>query len=276
MKKLILAILLSVPILTIAQSKKQKSSQDSTKYYRRQLANLWRNGMDSIRNSEAFLDIAKKLDIRAQRSDSYWGLSMFTEVLHSNYGDFNKNIVQSGFKPLDPIMLRMGMGITDKHKRRMFDFYFGVSSFNKEVKKGDESIESGLLNLTQFNWGYDLLHSKRVSLYPYAGASIRLAFLNYSKPPETNPGYTDISNLITRDQSSKLSSTKLGYQLGLGFDYSLGMDRDKRNKTYFFTKIATDNPVGEDKYKTNGVAYKPKIKHGDWLVTMGFKIVTPR
>src|SRR5687768_1335746 len=120
------------------------------------------------------------------------------------------------------------------------------------------------------------MKSRKISIYPYACLSIRIAYLNYSKPQDINSSYTNISNLVNRDQSAKLSSTKLGYQVGLGFDYVLGTDKDKTTKFILFTKIATDNPIGTDKYKINGVEYKPEIRHGDWLVTVGIKFANPR
>lgn len=275
MKNILAVFVLFIPSLIFGQSKHQKYPKDSINYYNVQLNKLSKTYSDSLKHSKEYILLHNNIKRLTSDVNSYWGITIFGEILHTDYSKLNKYITQNGFKPLKSILPRIGIEITDKHKRRMFDFYFAVLGFSNESKKGDEKIESNLINVCQFNWGYDLLNSKRISIYPYAGLSIRLAYLNYSKSAVTNTAYTDITNIIITNQSAKLSSTKLGYQIGLGFDYSLS-NNTKINRSIFFTKIAMDNPIGEDKYKKQNIDYKPGIRHGDWLISLGLKMVFSR
>jgi hypothetical protein len=113
-----------------------------------------------------------------------------------------------------------------------------------------------------------------VSLYPFAGISFRGSELRYSAPTQTNPNFTNISNVVISEPRAYGSSSRLGYQAGLGFDLKLGGNKSQTYKTILFIKGGTNQPFKKDTYKIEGYRYDPGIRQADWLVTVGLKLAT--
>lgn len=255
----------------------QKKETDSLRYYEKQLNELHRITMDSLRETEEYRALEEKIEEIRYRpknfSKNYTGLVLFGDLMHSNYTAFNNSIVQDGFTPLDEYTGRIGFGISSKTENLMFDFYFATGSFRNRSKKGDEKIQAGLSNIFQFDLGYDFINSKVISMYPFAGLSLRTSTLRYSKPVQLNGGYTNISNILINNQSVDGSSLRVGYQAGIGLDVAIPGKKSKGAKTIFFTKFGTNRPIGRDRYKIHGIKYNPGIKQADWLISFGFKFV---
>jgi hypothetical protein len=227
--------------------------------------------MDSVKNSEQYISLYKQLQHHRSRSNNYTGMSLFADIVHSDYDRFNESIAPGGFPAFNPISYRIGFGISSKHDRLMSDFYFGVLGINSRSKKGEEKITTSLSNLLQYDFGIDLLKSSVLSLYPYAGLSLRMSSLKYKKPAQTNPGYTNITNMVINDQNVSTSSLRLGYQAGLGLDVAIYNRPGEMSKTMLFIKAGTNGPVWRDAYEINNIKYKPGIRHGDWMITVGIK-----
>ena len=255
---------------------------DSLSYYQRELRSLTVKTLDSLRNSERYKFLQERIRKLHNTGKNYSGFVFFTDLMHSDFSKFNNSIAQKGFPAMDPISLRFGFGMSSKTERLMFDFYFGIGSLNSKSKKGDTAIKAGLTNLFQVDLGYDLLNSDVVSIYPYGGLSFRVSSLEYSSPVQVNPNFTNITDIIINDRSTYGDSQKLGYQAGIGFDFIV--TKDKTRTTHqangsmatiiLFTKIGTNRAIGSDKYKLQGIKYKPGIKQGDWLVSVGIKFGT--
>lgn len=275
MKKIL--SLLFVLVLINITVKSQKRETDSLKYYQKQLSELYRITMDSLESTDEYSALKEKIDEIRHRpknySKNYAGLVLFGDLMHSDYAAFNNSIAQDGFAPLNEYTTRIGVGITTKNDNLMFDLYFFTGSLRNKSEKGDEKIEAGLSNSFQFDLGYDFINSKIVSMYPFAGLSIRTSSLEYSKPVQINPGYTNISNILVNDQSIDGSSLRVGYQAGIGLDVAIPGKKSKGAKTIFFTKFGTNRPIGRDRYKIHDIKYNPGIKQADWLVSFGFKFV---
>jgi hypothetical protein len=275
MKKIV--TLLFALVLINTTTKSQKKETDSLKYYQKQLDELYRVTIDSLKSTEEYMILEEKIDEMRRRpkgySKNYGGFVLFGDLMHADYAAFNRSIVQDGFTPLDEYTGRLGFGISTKNENLMIDFYFVSSSFRNRSTKGDEKIEAGLSNIFQFDLGYDFINSKVISMYPFAGLSLRTSTLKYSKPAQLNGGYTNISNILANNQSVDASSLRPGYQAGIGLDVAISGKKSKGAKTIFFTKFGTNRPIGRDRYKIHGIKYNPGIKQADWLVSFGFKFV---
>lgn len=275
MKRLLLLFLVwpfTLAAQTERNSKKKKETTDSLTYYQQALGNYWRNAIDSIRHTDSFQILQNNYDKYKRRSHGYSGFMLFSEIMHSDYRDFNASISQNGFPALNSMTARFGFGFTNKSDRVLFDFGFFVVGLNTKTTKGDESIKTYLINIIQFDMGFDLLQSDFISLYPYAGLGLRASTIEYFKPKQTNPGFTNITNVIVNNQSTDASNTRLGYQAGLGLDLRISK-KDQAGKALLFIKAGTNRAVGGDKFKVEGTTYKPGIKQGDWVLALGFKFV---
>lgn len=273
MKKLFFVFCIGLAFFANAQTNTPNSTGDSVRYYQDKLNTLIRNTNEALRNSADFIAIQQQIEELRSRSSDYSGTVLFTELMHADYGAFNESIAQNGFSPLNSSMIRFGFGASSKRNRWITDYYFFVAGLSTKTKKGEESIKTSLGSFLHFDFGYDLLHSKGIAIYPYAGISLRVSDLSYSKPEELNPGYTNITNLITNNQSASGSSLRLGYQAGLGIDMLLSSNKHTSGGTILFVKAGTNRPVGKDKYKIAGIKYEPGITQGDWLIAAGFKFI---
>ncbi|UAY50611.1 hypothetical protein [Ferruginibacter albus] len=273
MKKIILFSLLLLPFFTMAQ-KVPESKRTSLIIYERQLSALRIHAYDSLVGTEQYKKLVKKIDSLRSKGHGYIAFSLFGDMLHSDYSNLNNSITQSGFTKLNPFSSRFGIGISSQKKRRMFDFYFAVIGLNNNATKENESIKVSLSSLLEFDWGYDFIKSLKVNLYPYLGFSLRNSSLEYSKPSDFNPNYTNISNIVLNNRSVFATSTTLAYQAGVALDVLIDQDKNKRNNTFLFAKFGTTRAFNYDEYDIGGNLYKPKILQGDWLITLGFKFAS--
>lgn len=270
MKKLLIVVIVLLPAFAIAQSNSTKST-DSITYYQKQINLMWRAQRDSLVNSAKYKIASENIIRIRSNSENYSSFVIFSDIIHSNLNSFNASIKQSGFTEMQPISYRLGFGASTKNGNTMFDFYFVTAGFNTKATKGDETIKLSVSNFLQFDLGYAIVHSKAFNLYPYAGLSLRMSTLDYTKPTQANNSYTNISNIIVNNQSTVSSSTKFGYQLGLGLDVLIEKS-DNTGGVYLFTKFGLNQPIGKDKYSIAGISYQPDIKQADWLISVGFKL----
>ena len=53
--------------------------------------------------------------------------------------------------------------------------------------------------------------------------------------------------------------------------------KERTFKTIFFIKADVNKPIKIDTYKSDGIPdYKPEIKQGDWLLSLGIKFGNKR
>ncbi|MFT3683077.1 MAG: hypothetical protein QM791_22650 [Ferruginibacter sp.] len=267
---LLLPLLFAFSPLTAQRSSRNET--DSLKFYRNLLFRVHRRYSDSMRHDSNYILLRNQVTRLQSESGDYVGFIMGGEVCHADYNAFNTSIAGSGFPALKSIAMRITIGFAFKTKRRLFELNFGSIGFNNVSKKGNEEIKTNLANLLQMNWGYNILRSKTAGIYPYAGLSLRSSTLQYKKPKELNNSYTNISDIITNEQSVNVSAGDFGWQLGLNIEALLS----RKSGIMFYTRVATDRPFGKERYGIGDIKYDPGIRQGDWLVGFGFKFTGPR
>lgn len=269
MKKLYLLLTIAIPFNLLAQTGEKTDSID---YYNKELNRLWKNAIDSFRNSEEYKTAYANYIAKVKTSNNYGAFTIFMDVAHSDYRQFNSMLAQDGFAPLDAISYRVGFGSSRKFDHFMVDIYLFTFGIGKASKKGNESVRASFSNVFQFDLGYDVLNSSKISLYPFAGISGRFSQVKYQKKTIANPNYTSITNMLSDENNVSLESTRIGYQLGVGLDLTLFQSKSKISKTIFFVKGGMNRPIWKDKYKRDDIpSYQPNIKNGDWIITTGFK-----
>jgi hypothetical protein len=275
--KAIFLILILVPFLANSQSNKKISKVDSTEYYQKELRKLWHQNSDSLIKSEKYLSLRSNLVKAIQKRNDYTGLVLFADVAHSDYRTFNSTLSQNGFSELNPTAIRLGLGISHKRGNAMYDMYFGTLGFGNKSTKNNEKITTSFSNLLEIDFGIDILNVERICFYPYGGLSLRFSELKYHRSGQANSNYTFLSNMRTDENTVKLESVRLGYQYGIGFDYAVAYNRERTFKTIFFIKGGVNKPFKIDSYKSKGIDdFKPEIKQGDWLISVGIKFGNKR
>lgn len=284
MKKSILFLIMVCPLALAAQTsdttgwtrRQTTKVVDSADYYRSELNKIWRNAFDSLRKTEQVVFLLEQRRKIVARRNNYSALMIYSDLIHSDYAGLNSSIAQSGFPAMNAYSSRFGMGIGNKRNRILYDFYFFTVGFENRSKNADKTIKTSLANFFQVDIGVDILKSDVVSLYPFAGISGRISTLNYKGSTQTNPNFTDISNIIVSKPEVYSSSIRLGYQAGIGLDLRLGGNASHTHNTILFVKGGTNQPFKKDTYKIESYTYNPGIKQADWLVTVGFKFASKR
>lgn len=270
MKRLFLIPLL-LAALAVGAQRTPDQWRDSARAYEQQLNRLTQEVLDSLRQSESFRTLSENLNRAKTKSDGYDAFVLFTDLLSANYGSFNTRIGANGFPAFNGPLWRIGFGSSTKSRRVITDFWFLAGGLPKRVKQGDEKITSYVSGFLHLDIGYDLLASPRINLYPYAGLSLRGGNLEYERPAQLNPSFTDISDLVVNDPSVFASYLRAAGQAGIGIDLVLSRP-DKPGGLIFFAKAGTQRVLGKERFKIEGIKYDPGIRYGDWMVTTGFKI----
>lgn len=261
-------------------AKSQSNKVDSAWYYQHEMSKMLRAAQDSVMNLEEYKLLERNFRRAESKSNDYVAFSLFTEVAHADYRDFNKSITASGFPALDEYFARIGFGISGKDGHLMYNVYYAIFGINNTSTHNGAKIKTSSNDVFYFDLGYDLLKSNTFSLYPYAGLSLRSSTLRYVKDAEMNQDFTNVTDIIINDQSVKTSSTKVGYHAGIGFDIRLSRYKyEETSKTVrggnipstLFFRFGTNLPIGKETYNINGTKYKPGIRQGDWGITVGIK-----
>lgn len=267
MRKLLLLLSFLFPAIIFAQ-------KDSIHHYERAYEKAHKAAYDSLLESEPLASLRGNIVRLKTTTNSYRAFVLFGELLRTDVSGFNRVIMQEGFSEMPQYSFRIGIGTSNKWRQFLLDSYWGVSGFNHRATKGDEKILTSLSNVFQFDAGYEVLSTRSISIYPFAGLSARLANLTYQKEGQANPNYTSITNFVLNSQNINSTSIRLGYQIGLGFDVTVAQMDDKATSLIIFTKGGVNRPIGTDKYKINGAHYQPNIRHGVWGVSLGVKFAS--
>lgn len=257
-------------VLFLCYSSSSQDKTDSTRYYRKELQRLEKAYEDSFTNSPKTKVLSEKLKYAEWSSDNYSGMVYFTQIGSANYDVLNADNSTDGFGPISGPMISIGLGFSLKKKRVILDINV-AGTLTKKTTKGEEFVKTSVSPILQLDIGYDLMKKKTINIYPYVGLGLRSSYLEYQAPAQTNPSPTSISNLIANNRSVKERETEFGYQAGVGFEYVFLTN--KGPDIPIFLKVGTNRAFKRKTFEMEGVNYDPKLQYGNWIITLGFKIV---
>lgn len=272
MKYFYLLLIISIPFAATAQTGQKNAETDSLEYYSREMGEVMRAIRDSMLRSEKYLAAKAGYKRHVVHSRDYGGFTIFMDVFGADYRELNRMLAADGFPPINDVGGRFGFGISYKQNRGMVDLFYIVAGLNNRSEKDNKKITTSFTNLLQFDVGYDLLNSGLFSLYPYAGLSARISNISYEEKGVHNPNYTSIADMVIGGKTTNLSSTRLGYQLGVGFDFTLWQDKERTARNMLFVKAGINRPAWRDKFRKGDLPeYNAGIKQGTWILSIGFK-----
>lgn len=243
---------------------------DSTQFYRNELRRLERAYEDSFRNSPRTKELSKKLKYAAWASDYYSGISIFTQIASADYEVLNADNAMDGFPPISGPMVGIGLGITMKGRRVIYEFG-GAIGLNKKTTKGSESITTSVTPI-QMEYGYDLVKKKSINVFPYLGLTFRIITLEYKTTAQLNPTPNSIASLVQNNRSVKDRENEFGYLAGIGFEYVIPVS--SRASIPVFVKFGTNRAISKKSLYLEGYLYNPNIQYGNWTLTVGIKLVS--
>jgi uncharacterized protein YxeA len=191
MKKVIITLLICCPLISIAQTGRQKLSKDSVQYYQRQLRDLWKKSYDSMVNSEKYKEINQKLNSKGKNNSENFGveLTFFTGLQINNYSNLNARLTSLGVKEKKTLLLPLGIGLAFRFNKIIVGYDL------TPILVGDNS--SGALG-----HGYlstNVIKTKRWIFSPqvgYGGQSVTIRVPTQSPSTNFNSYFTTSSNQV--------------------------------------------------------------------------------
>ncbi len=251
-----------------AQSKNQAS--DSINYYQKQLGKLFKASRDSLYNNTEFKELSERIRSLKNKTDDYSAFILYTSVYGIDFKKFNSDISRSGFNAFSGSMYSIGFGFSGKKKRQIFDFELASFGIRKKEKKEMESISINSSSFFFTTWGYDIVKSGKINIYPYVGIGVAGIDLKYESPAALNDTFSNITTIIKNDRSLIASHLPLSYKVGLGIEYVLS-DKLNSGGTIFFCKAGTTRPFRKRGFDIEGIDYDPTFNFGALNLSVGFK-----
>jgi hypothetical protein len=271
------SLLLIITLACGLNASTQQRPVDSLRIYRGQLQNMYRVTWDSLRQTEKWQNAVNNYRRLSHNASAYVAYSFLVDVADAGFKHLNADNAVGGYGPLKGPAFRYGVGINIENRHRvMFDIYIISLGQTKSTKNNLSSIEFQSSSALQFNMGYDLLKSPAFNLYPYAGIALRTETLRYKQPGQINPNSTGVWDILLNDPDIYTESTRLAYQAGLAFDWAFTTPKRSGGGLMLFARFGTDQAIGTEKFKTNDIAYRPDIRIGDWMASIGLKIYRRR
>jgi hypothetical protein len=270
-----LVLVLSIPFIAAAQPGSNKKKIDSLAYYSQEAKRLWRHNQDSFLKSEPYVTAMAGVNRHLMQSEDYSSFTLFFDVYGSDYSQLNNMLAADGFPAINETGGRIGFGSSNKVGRVMVDFGFIVAGLSNKSEKDHEKISTSFSNLMQVDIGYDLLKHKTLSLYPYGGLALRISRLKYTEKGIHNPDYTSLADMVIGGKEMSMESTRIGYQLGMGFDITVAKNRGGITRNMLFIKGGMNRPMWKDKFSVGDLPdYNAGIKQGQWIITVGMKFAS--
>jgi len=247
-----------------------QGSTDSLRYYQKKLGRMHRTQQTQFLQSDSVKIVLNRINELRSEAENYSSFMMFANMASVDLNKFNEDNMAAGFGAMKGNIWNFGMGFSGKKNHSIFDLtFFGFGKVRK-INNGNATIRLGFSTILQFDYGYDLVKSSKINIYPYLGVGFRTSRLRYDSTVAINPGATGISNLIINNRNVDTYTEPLRYRAGLGIEFVL-----KENKvgggSIFFAKLGTSRPFKDRGYKVENIYYDPAFKTGALDITFGFK-----
>ena len=209
MKYLFLALLLSSTIHAKAQSPNQKLPNDSVRYYQKELGKLWKNTYDSLKNSERYKDLQRKLDPKNRQKNVTVELLVNLGLYYTDFKNLNSRLKSIGQEEIKTMVPSAGASLAIGYPIMTYGLELAGYVF-------DNSTASFKGVHGRFFIATNVFKKSRIALNPqigYAGSFLNM-FIHKSSP-QTN--FNDL--FITQANTIQLnhSQSYLDFALGLKF-----------------------------------------------------------
>jgi hypothetical protein len=270
MKQLFLsAAFLFLYVVCVSQFREEKV--DSIAYYEKKIQDMFEASRKTVINDTNYRTMWLNLTKLKNKADRYGAFVIYTSVSSADFSKFNADNALSGYPAFKGNMVGLGIGMSRKRNRRIFEINFGMVSFTKKVENDSSRIKTGYNHITQFEFGYDLIKDRRINLYPFAGFGFREINLSYNTPYRRNSNPRNITEVVQNNQSVGGSQFGLSVQAGLGLDLVL-TNMNRSGGTILFAKAGTNQfLIGNRKFKLDGFEYDPQLKYSNLVIAAGFK-----
>jgi hypothetical protein len=269
MKKIILSACLLFSI-THVNAQFRKENTDSLEYYRKKANDIRIENMKALRENADYKKTLMDIHRLEAKTDNYAAFALYTSIASADFSKFNSDNARAGFSGFAGQMFGIGFGYSNKNKRRMFQFNVGSIGIRKRITKGNENIRTSFQTMVQFEWGYDLIKSNRINIYPFAGFGFRDSYIAYNGEGSTNTNATNITEVVINSRGITGSQSAFSLQAGLGLETVL-TKANRGGGVILFVTGGTNQPIGAKPIRLSSVRYDPQLKYGNLDFRVGFK-----
>jgi hypothetical protein len=248
----------------------QRNVKDSLKYYYSEINKIRKRFNDSIFNSPSYKLYSENASRLRINSDDYVGFHLYFQTASTNFSTINRDYNTLGFSGFNNSAYSIGMGLSFKKNRRIFDLNLLTFGIAQKSKSGTGTLKTTFDNAFQFEWGYDFIKKKTINIFPYAGLGFRSQSLQYQNKISYNSSPTNITNIIQNNTSTSDYNTSLSFQAGLGMDFVLTNPKSNGG-VILCIKAGTNRPFRNKDFSFGSFSYDPKFNYGAWYITTGFK-----
>lgn len=208
MKKAIIIVLIFSPLISIAQTGRQKLSKDSIQYYQRQLRELWKASHDSMINSEKYKEINQKLKSKGKSNSNNFGveLAVFTGLQVNNYSNLNARLTSLGVKEKKTLLLPFGIGLAFRFNKIIVGYDM------TPITVGDNSTGAYIHGYLSTN----IIKTKKWIFSPqvgYGGQNVTVRVPTQSTSTNFNSYFTTSSNQVEIKHKNSVLDFSLAIKL---------------------------------------------------------------
>ncbi len=272
MKKIFFAILYWLFIIQAFAQPKPIIFQDSLSYYRHQFQLMSQRNKQTFMQSDSVKAIMSAMKANYKDSKTESVFSFFSEYVNIKANDFNKELIQQGFTPFKSNMMRYGFSFGTYVDNLIFEFTYVTFSKKVMSKKNDEKISSNFISAIEGAFGFSLIKTKSIHIYPLFSLNLANVYINYEKPKLINPNFTSPANFTINNTNADFNYLKIGYSAGLNLDKKI--TGKELTRLYLFSKVGTYGILGKNQFKNGEYTYKTDLHYGNWFIRFGLRIVS--
>ena len=206
MKYLLLSFLLSLTLLVKSQPPNQKLSNDSVRYYQRELNKLWRDTYDSLKNSDRYKELVNKLDHKNRRKVVTVELLANIGLYFNDFKNLNARLKSMGQEDVKPMTPSVGASLAIGSPIMTYGLEFSAYVFDNSTATF-KGMHGRVFLAT------NLFKKSTIVLNPqigYSGSLLKMFIHKSADPLDFNDLVTTQPNTIQLDHSQDYLDLALG------------------------------------------------------------------
>lgn len=214
MKSVIITLALCLPFICISQVRDPKLPKDSLLFYHKELKSLYTASQDSLKSSDRYKEVYKKLYPNGENVSPNFGVEMivFTGLQVNNYSGLNARLSSLRIKEKKTLMLPVGVGLSFRFNKIIVGYDMTA------VTVGDNSTGSYIHTYLSTN----IIKSKNWIFSPQVGygqQTVTVRVPTQSNATNFDSYFTSQSNLVELTSGNPV------------LDFAVAIKLRKRNST---------------------------------------------
>lgn len=204
---------------------------------------------------------------------SYTALTLTLEYVEAEYEKLLDDLIAHGFNEVGSGASGFGYGVTFKRKRFIHEFTFNILFGKKMKSENHEEVKVSGINLFNYVFGFDLLNTPRVNLFPFVGLNHQFTALQYKRNDSGGNTYSSLFEIPNDVDDIDIEKSMLRFTFGGELDYHVSFSSHSGG-IIFGVRYGLNTTLVEGSYKADKekINYDPEISLRNSYVTFLLKI----